>query len=57
MWSRRRFLESVAGWPLDGEPSIGTRAENRGIVVGVWMMRAGEEKVVARRIRQVLEKR
>ncbi len=39
----------------DGEPSIGTRAENRALVVGVWMMRSGEDKTVARRIRQVLE--
>jgi hypothetical protein len=23
-------------------------------VIGVWMMRAGEEKIVARRLRQVL---
>jgi L-seryl-tRNA(Ser) seleniumtransferase len=41
----------------DGEPSIGTRAENNSIVVGVWMMRPGEEKVVARRLRQVLEQK
>jgi L-seryl-tRNA(Ser) seleniumtransferase len=40
----------------DGEPSIGTRAENDTIVVGVWMMRAGEERVVARRLRQELER-
>ena len=39
----------------DGEPSIGTRAENRALVVGVWMMRSGEDKTVARRNRQVLE--
>ena len=39
----------------DGEPSIGTRAENRALVVGVWMMRNGEDKVVARRLKQVLE--
>jgi D-glucosaminate-6-phosphate ammonia-lyase len=40
---------------LDGEPSIGTRAENESIVVGVWMMRPGEDKVVAKRMREVLE--
>ena len=40
---------------LDGEPSIGTRAENDTIVVGVWMMRPGEDKVVAKRMREVLE--
>jgi uncharacterized pyridoxal phosphate-dependent enzyme len=39
----------------DGEPSIATRAEGETIVIGVWMMQRGEEKVVARRLRQVLE--
>ena len=38
----------------DGDPSIGTRAENDTIVVGVWMMRPGEDKIVARRLREVL---
>jgi L-seryl-tRNA(Ser) seleniumtransferase len=38
----------------DGEPSIGTRAEGGTIVIGVWMMRQGEDKIVARRLRQVL---
>ncbi len=41
----------------DGEPSIGIRSEGKALVLGVWMMRPGEEKVVARRLRQVLEKR
>lgn len=41
----------------DGEPSIGTRSEGQTIVIGVWMMRPGEEKIVARRLRQVLEKK
>lgn len=40
----------------DGDPSIGTRAENETIVVGVWMMRSGEDRTVARRLRQELEK-
>ena len=40
---------------LDGEPSIGTRAEGEAIVVGVWMMRPGEDKIVAKRLREVLE--
>jgi uncharacterized pyridoxal phosphate-dependent enzyme len=40
-----------------GEPSIGARAEDNAIIVGIWMMRAGEEKIVARRLREVLEKR
>ena len=38
----------------DGEPSITTRSEGSTVVVGVWMMRPGEEKIVARRLRQVL---
>ena len=37
-----------------GEPSIVTRAEGNTLVIGVWMMRPGEERVVARRLRQVL---
>jgi len=41
----------------DGEPSIAIRSEGNALVVGVWMMRPGEEKVVARRLRQVLEKK
>ena len=40
---------------LDGEPSIGTRSEGDAIVVGVWMMRPGEDKIVAKRLREVLE--
>ena len=41
----------------DGEPSIGTRSEGDALVVGVWMMQPGEDKIVARRLREVLEKR
>jgi L-seryl-tRNA(Ser) seleniumtransferase len=41
----------------DGEPSIGTRAEGETLVIGVWMMRPGEDKIVARRLRQVLERK
>jgi L-seryl-tRNA(Ser) seleniumtransferase len=40
-----------------GEPSIGTRTEGDAVVIGVWMMRPGEEKIVARRLRDVLENR
>jgi D-glucosaminate-6-phosphate ammonia-lyase len=40
----------------DGEPSIAIRAEGESLVVGVWMMQSGEEKIVARRLRQELEK-
>ena len=38
----------------DGEPSIGTRSEGPALVIGVWMMRQGEDKIVAKRLRQVL---
>ena len=41
----------------DGEPSIGTRSEGDAVVIGVWMMQPGEDKIVARRLRQVLERR
>ena len=41
----------------DGEPSIGTRTEGDALVIGVWMMRPGEDKVVGRRLREVLEVR
>jgi L-seryl-tRNA(Ser) seleniumtransferase len=39
----------------DGEPSIGVRPGRDGFDVGVWMMRPGEETIVARRLRQALE--
>ena len=39
----------------NGEPSIGTRSEGDSVVIGVWMMQPGDEKIVARRLRQVLE--
>jgi L-seryl-tRNA(Ser) seleniumtransferase len=38
----------------DGEPSIAIRAEGDALIIGVWMMRPGEEAIVARRLRQVL---
>lgn len=41
----------------DGEPSIGVRSEDDALVIGVWMMRSGEDKIVARRFRQVLEQK
>ena len=40
-----------------GEPSIGTRSEGNALVIGVWMMQPGEEKIVARRLRDVLQSR
>ena len=39
----------------DGDPSIAIRSENDALVIGVWMLRQGEDAVVARRLRQVLE--
>ena len=41
----------------DGEPSIAIRSEEQNLVIGVWMMRQGEEKIVARRLKEVLTKR
>jgi uncharacterized pyridoxal phosphate-dependent enzyme len=40
-----------------GEPSIAIRSEGPALVIGVWMMRPGEDKIVAKRLRQVLEKK
>jgi D-glucosaminate-6-phosphate ammonia-lyase len=40
----------------DGEPSIRVRP-GREVVVGVWMMRPGEDRIVARRLREVLERK
>ena len=34
----------------DGEPSIGIRSESKALVLGVWMLKPGEDKVVARRL-------
>jgi len=41
----------------DGEPSIGIRSEGNALVIGVWMMRPGEDGIVARRLRQVLARK
>jgi L-seryl-tRNA(Ser) seleniumtransferase len=38
----------------EGEPSVAIRSEGETLVVGVWMMQPGEEKIVARRLRQEL---
>ena len=40
----------------EGEPSIAIRSEGESLVIGVWMMQPGEEKIVARRLRQELDK-
>jgi L-seryl-tRNA(Ser) seleniumtransferase len=41
----------------DGEPSIVIRNEKEALVVGVWMMQPGEDRIVASRLRQVLAKK
>jgi L-seryl-tRNA(Ser) seleniumtransferase len=41
----------------DGTPSIRTRPSRDEVVVGVWMMRPGEAAMVAKRLREVLEKK
>jgi L-seryl-tRNA(Ser) seleniumtransferase len=52
-----RTAAAVVHTLLEGEPSIAIRAEAETLVVGVWMMRPGEEKTVARRLREVLAQR
>jgi L-seryl-tRNA(Ser) seleniumtransferase len=41
----------------DGEPSIAIRNEDDALVIGVWMMRNGEEKIVAKRLKEALERK
>jgi len=41
----------------DGDPSVGTRSEGDAVIIGIWMMRPGEDKIVARQLRAALEKR
>jgi len=53
--ARGRSAADVVKLLRDGEPSIGTRNEGDSLVIGVWMMRQGEDKIVARRLREVLE--
>ena len=48
--------EEVIARLRDGEPSIRVRP-GREIVIGVWMMRPGEDQVVARRLREALERK
>jgi L-seryl-tRNA(Ser) seleniumtransferase len=58
-WDRVKALNAaqVVEALRSGEPSIGTRPENDTVVIGVWMMKPGDEKVVARRLRQVFEQK
>jgi D-glucosaminate-6-phosphate ammonia-lyase len=53
--AKRMTASDVVKRLRDGDPSIGTRSEGDALVIGVWMMRPGEEKIVARRLREVLE--
>jgi len=39
----------------EGEPSIGALGGRRGLEIAVWMMKPGEDKIVAARLREVLE--
>jgi D-glucosaminate-6-phosphate ammonia-lyase len=39
----------------EGEPSIAIRNEGEQLVMSTWMMRPGEDKIVAKRLKQVLE--
>jgi L-seryl-tRNA(Ser) seleniumtransferase len=55
--AKRMTPADVVNRLRNGDPSIGTRTEGDAVVVGVWMMRPGEEKIVARRLRDVLENR
>jgi L-seryl-tRNA(Ser) seleniumtransferase len=41
----------------NGEPSIAIRSEGDALVMTTWMLQPGEDKTVARRLRQELERR
>jgi D-glucosaminate-6-phosphate ammonia-lyase len=57
-WDRTDLrADAVVRALREGEPSIGTRAEGETVVIGVWMMQPGDDKIVARRLRQVLERK
>ena len=57
-WDRTDLrADAVVRALRDGQPSIGTRAENETVVFGVWMMQPGDDKIVARRLREVLERK
>jgi uncharacterized pyridoxal phosphate-dependent enzyme len=45
---------SVVQAMRDGEPSIAIRSENDTLIIGVWMLRAGEDTIVAKRLHEVL---
>jgi L-seryl-tRNA(Ser) seleniumtransferase len=57
-WDRTDLrAEAVVRALRAGNPSIGTRAEGETVVIGVWMMQPGDDTIVARRLRQELERK
>ena len=56
-WDRSRVRATpaaIAKMLKDGEPSIAVRHDQEALHVGVWMLEPGEDKIVARRLREVL---
>jgi len=53
----RAAAAAIVNAMRDGEPSIAIRNEDAALVIGVWMMRNGEDKVVARRLKDSLERK
>jgi D-glucosaminate-6-phosphate ammonia-lyase len=59
-WDRAAIPLAAAGVVStlqDGEPSIVIRSEGESLVIGVWMMQPGEDRIVATRLRQVLDRK
>jgi L-seryl-tRNA(Ser) seleniumtransferase len=57
-WDQNRIhltANEVKALLRQGHPSIETGGGRDDVTVAVWMMRPGEERIVARRIREVLE--
>ncbi len=52
---RRISVAEMVSKLRDGEPSIEVRPSREALELGVWMLRPGEAKTVARRIRDVLK--
>ncbi len=50
----KEHAEAIVKAMRDGEPSIAIRNENDVLVIGVWMLRPGEDAIVAKRLHQVL---
>ena len=55
--TRQAAAAAIVNAMRDGEPSIAIRNEEAALVIGVWMMRNGEDKIVARRLKEVLERK